>query len=68
VTSATPAAVKGELDKLAFLHGMDAHTVNLSVLPVERRRFLAGVGQRLTPHHLEPRRGSPRYRPGPGPR
>ena len=50
--SATPAAVKDELEKLAFLRGMDAHTIDLSVLPAERRRFLAGVGRRLTPQHL----------------
>jgi len=42
--AATPAAVKDELEKLAFLRGMDAHTLDLSVLPAERRRFLAGVG------------------------
>ena len=46
--SASPAAVKDELEKLAFLRGMDAHTLDLSALPAERRRFLAGVGQRLT--------------------
>jgi hypothetical protein len=44
--SSTPAAVKGELEKLAYLRGMDAHTLDLSVLPAERRRFLAGLGRR----------------------
>jgi hypothetical protein len=67
-TSATPAVVKSELDKFAFPRGMDAHTLSLSALPVERRRFLAGVGRRLTPQHLEPRRGSPRCRAGAGSR
>jgi len=43
-TQATPAAVKGELEKLAYLPPLDAHMLDLSVLPVERRRFLAGVG------------------------
>ena len=42
--SATPAAVKDELEKLAFLRRMDAHTLDLSVLPAERRRFLAWSG------------------------
>jgi hypothetical protein len=60
-TSATPAAVKDELEKLAFLRGMDAHTIDLSVLPAERRRFLAGVGRRLTPQHLARRDDGRRY-------
>jgi hypothetical protein len=34
--------------KLAYLSGLDAHTLGLSVLPAQRRRFLAGVGRRLT--------------------
>ena len=50
--AATPAAVKDELEKLAFLRGMDADMLNLSALPAERRRFLAGVGRRLTAQHL----------------
>ena len=36
-TSSTPGAVKGELEKLAYLRRMDAHTLDLSVLPAERR-------------------------------
>ena len=59
--SATPAAVKDELEKLAFLRGMDAHTIDLSVMPAERRRFLAGVGRRLTPQHLARRDDGRRY-------
>jgi len=47
-TQATPGAVKAELDKLAYLRRLDAHTLDLSALPAERRRFLAGVGRRLT--------------------
>ena len=43
-TQATPAAVKGELEKLAYLRRLDAHTLDLSVLPAERRRFLGGGG------------------------
>ena len=47
-TSSSPAAVKAELEKLAYLRRLDAHTLDLSMLPAERRRFLAGVGRRLT--------------------
>jgi TnpA family transposase len=53
--------VKDELEKLAFLRGMDAHTIDLSALPAERRRFLAGVGRRLTPQHLARRDDGRRY-------
>ena len=49
---ASPAAVKAEIAKLEFLRGMDAHTLDLSVLPAERRRFLATVGRRLTAQAL----------------
>ena len=59
--AATPAAVKGELEKLAYLRGLDADTLDLSVLPAERRRFLAGVGRRLTPQHLARREPNRRY-------
>ena len=51
-TSATPAAVKAELEKLAYLRRIDAHTLDLSVLPAERRRFLAQVGRRSTAQAL----------------
>ncbi len=54
-TGPLPTAVKGELGKLAFLRGLDAHTLDLSMLPAERRRFLAAVGRRLTPQALERR-------------
>ena len=59
--AATPVAVKGELEKLAYLRGLDADTLDLSVLPAERRRFLAGVGRRLTPQHLARREPARRY-------
>src|SRR5260370_12377586 len=59
--AATPAAVKGELEKLAYLRGLDADTLDLSVLPAERRRFLAGVGRRLTPQHLARRQPARPY-------
>jgi hypothetical protein len=51
-TMSSPAAVKAELAKLAYLRGLDAHTLDLSVLPAQRRRFLAGLGQRLTAQAL----------------
>jgi hypothetical protein len=60
-TSSAPAAVKGELEKLAYLRGMDAHTLDLSVLPAERRRFLAGLGRRLTAQNLARREPDRRY-------
>jgi len=40
--SATPAAVKAELDKLAYLRRLDAHALDLSMHPAEPHRFLAG--------------------------
>lgn len=60
-TPASPAAVKGELEKLAFLRRLDAHTTDLSGLPAERRRFLAGVGRRLTGQALARREPQHRY-------
>ena len=59
--AATPGAVKGELEKLAYLRGMDADTLDLSVLPAERRRFLAGLGRRLTAQNLARREPARRY-------
>ena len=59
--SASPAAVKAELEKLAYLRRLDAHTLDLSVLPAERRRFLAGVGRRLTGQALARREPERRY-------
>jgi hypothetical protein len=60
-TSANPAAVKAELEKLAFLRRLDAHTLDLSMLPAERRRFLAGVGRRLTAQALARREPERKY-------
>jgi len=51
-TSASPAVVKTELAKLAFLRGLDADSLDLSMLPAQRRRFLAGLGRRLTAQAL----------------
>ncbi len=40
---------------------MDAHTLDLSVLPAQRRRFLATVGRRLTAQALQWREPQRRY-------
>ncbi|MEU7688287.1 DUF4158 domain-containing protein [Streptomyces spectabilis] len=59
---ASPNSVGGEVEKLVFLRGLDAHTLDLSALPAERRRFLAQVGRRLTAQALvrrEPNRRHP---------
>lgn len=58
---ASPAAVKAEVAKLGFLRGMGAHTLDLSSLPAERRRFLATVGRRLTAQALQRREPQRRY-------
>ncbi len=58
---ASPAAVTAEVEKLEFLRGMDAHTLDLSILPAERRRFLATVGRRLTAQALQRREPERRY-------
>ena len=60
-TQASPAAVKAELAKLAYLRALDAHTLDLSVLPAQRRRFLAGVGSRSTAQALARRDPQRRY-------
>jgi hypothetical protein len=59
---ASPAAVRTEVGKLEFLRGLGAHALDLSVLPAERRRFLATMGRRLTGQALtrrEPQRRHP---------
>ena len=58
---ASAAAVKSEVEKLGFLRGLGADTLDLSVLPAERRRFLATVGRRLTGQGLERRDPQRRY-------
>ncbi|MDG3017226.1 Tn3 family transposase [Speluncibacter jeojiensis] len=58
---ASAAAVKAEVGKLEFLRAMGAHTLDLSVLPAERRRFLATIGRRLTGQALARREPERRY-------
>ncbi|CAM3702040.1 hypothetical protein SMNI109538_08045 [Smaragdicoccus niigatensis] len=60
-TSTSPGAVKAEVEKLAVLRRLDAHTLDLSMLPAERRRFLAGLGRRLTAQALSRREPERRY-------
>jgi Domain of unknown function (DUF4158)/Transposase domain (DUF772) len=60
-TTSSPTATKAELAKLAFLRGMDAHTLDVSMLPAQRRRFLAGLGRRLTAQALSRRDPERRY-------
>jgi Domain of unknown function (DUF4158) len=59
---ASPNSVGGEVEKLRFLRGLDAHTLDISALPAERRRHLAQIGRRLTAQALvrrEPNRRHP---------
>jgi hypothetical protein len=60
-TEASAAAVKTEVAKLVFLRGLDAHTLDLSSLPAERRRFLAAVGRRSSMAKLSRREPHRRY-------
>ncbi len=53
--------MKTELAKLAYLRRLDAHTLDLSMLPAERRRFLVAVGCRLTGQALSRREPERRY-------
>ena len=60
-TEASAAAVKTEVRKLLFLRGLDAHTLDLSALPAERRRFLAAIGRRSPAAKLARRDPERRY-------
>jgi len=60
-TQASPEAIKAEIGKLRFLRGIGADALDLSVLPAERRRFLAGVGRRCTAQMLTRRDPEGRY-------
>jgi hypothetical protein len=57
---ATASAVLTSVRKLAYLRSMDAHTLDLSMLPAERRRLLATIGRRSTVQALM-RREERRY-------
>ncbi|MHC6220079.1 DUF4158 domain-containing protein [Arthrobacter sp. MMS24-S77] len=58
---ASPPAVKTEIEKLKFLRGLGAPALDLSVLPAERRRFLATMGRRMTAQSLARREPERRY-------
>nr|WP_245673269.1 Tn3 family transposase [Nocardia lijiangensis] len=58
---ASASAVKTEVDKLGFLRNLGADRLDMSVLPAERRRFLATMGRRLTGQALERRDPQRRY-------
>src|SRR5277367_919029 len=52
-TVATPELLKAELDKLEFLRRHGADRLDLSRLPVGRRRILAEIGRRSTNQALQ---------------
>ncbi|MCE7011757.1 Tn3 family transposase [Kibdelosporangium philippinense] len=58
---ASPTVIKAEVAKLEFLRDLGADALDLSMLPAERRRFLATVGRRLTAQALERRDPQRRY-------
>ncbi|MER5421404.1 hypothetical protein [Streptosporangium roseum] len=53
---ASATSVKTAIDKLTWLRAIDAHQMDVSVLPNERRRFLAQVARRSTNQGLERRK------------
>ena len=61
ITEATAAAVNTTAERLRYLRALDAHNLDLSMLPAERRRFLASVGRRSTSQALERREPQRRY-------
>ena len=60
-TEASAAAAKAEVAKLEFLRGLDAHSLDLSRLPAERRQHLAAVGRRASIPALTRREPHRRY-------
>jgi hypothetical protein len=53
---ASASAVKTSIEKLTWFRNIDAHLLDLSMLPNERRRFLAQVARRSTNQGLERRK------------
>jgi hypothetical protein len=51
-TNPSPGGVKTELEKLAYLRRLDAHELDLSMLPDQRRRWLARIADRSTAQQL----------------
>ncbi|WP_435108806.1 hypothetical protein [Nocardiopsis synnemataformans] len=60
-TQASPNAVNAEVAKLEYLRSLDAHALDVSVLPTERRRHLATIGRCSTAQSLERRDPEVRY-------
>ncbi|MFH5230316.1 Tn3 family transposase [Antrihabitans spumae] len=60
-TTASPEAIKSEIAKLRFLRDLGVDHLDVSVLPVERRRYLAGIGRRSTAQMLSRRDPERRY-------
>ncbi|MEV4016081.1 hypothetical protein AB0J35_36840 [Nonomuraea angiospora] len=60
-TDASATSVKTAIEKLIYLRNMDAHTLDMSALAAERRRFLASAGRRSTNQALERREAQRRY-------
>ena len=56
-----PGGGQGRVGEAGLPAALDAHTLDLSVLPAERRRFLAGVGRRSTAQALQRREPERRY-------
>jgi Domain of unknown function (DUF4158) len=64
---ATASAVLAAVGKLTCLRNLDAHTLDLSMLPAERRRFLATAGAAVHGAGADAARGAPVPDPaGPG--
>lgn len=59
--SDSPEGIKAEIEKLGYLRAIDAHTLDLSMVPAERRRHLMTVGRRLTGQGLERREPQRRH-------
>ncbi|MET8335949.1 Tn3 family transposase [Streptosporangium canum] len=57
---ASASAVKTSIEKLTWFRNIDAHLLDLSMLPNERRRFLATVARRSTNQGLQ-RRGDRKF-------
>lgn len=60
-TQASPNAVNTEVAKLEYLRSLDAHALDVSMLPTEQRRHLATIGRRSTAQGLEHRAPEVRY-------
>jgi len=59
--SSSPEAIKAEVAKLAYLRDLGADRIDLSVIPPERARQLAGVGRRSKPKALRAMAPERRY-------